>query len=171
MAVIKNISTLCMPLLAALALSGCWSLNPVIHPNRLLDAGTKIEIIDASKDVLFNSVSAGDRKTTDAMIKRILELTREELDSMGLDAYTAPTSGAAKLKYEIRAVNSVHVITGSFFGKSSSDEFEVYYQVVFENQKGETIFVDTAKKSDSDLDGLCEDIAARTARNVANTFK
>ena len=155
----------------AAGLTGCWALNPTIHPNRLLDTGTKIEIIDASKDVLFNSAAVSDQKTIDTMIKRIIELTRDELATMDIDTYTTPTPGAAKLRYEIRTVNTVRIITGSMFGVNSGDRFEVNYRVVFENQKGERIFVDTAKKDDSDIDDLFEDIASRTARNVANSFK
>jgi len=157
--------------IAATGLSGCWAINPIIHPNRLLDTGTKIEIIDASKDVLFNSAAASDQKTIDTMVKRIIELTRDELASMDIAAYTTPTPGAAKLKYEIRTVNTVRIITGSMFGVNSGDKFEVNYRVIFENQKGERIFAETVKKDDSDIDELFEDIASRTARHVANSFK
>jgi len=157
--------------IAVPGLTGCWALNPTIHPSRLLDAGTKIEIIDASKDVLFNSAAASDQKTIDTMIKRIIELTRDELVSMDINAYTTPTPGAAKLKYEIRTVNTMRIITGSIFGVNGGDKFEIKYRVIFENQNGERIFVDTAKKDDSDIDELFEDIASRTARQVANSFK
>ena len=73
--------------IAASVLSGCWSINPIIHPTRLLDAGTTVEIIDVTKDVLFNSVVTSDQKTIDTMIKRIIELTRDELVTMDIDAY------------------------------------------------------------------------------------
>jgi hypothetical protein len=57
------------------------------------------------------------------------------------------------------------------FGVNSGDKFEVNYRVIFENQKGERIFAETVKKDDSDIDELFEDIASRTARHVANSFK
>jgi len=164
-------SMLLIVLIAASALSGCWTLNPIIHPTRLLDAGTKVEIIDVTKDVLFNSVVASDQKTIDTMIKRIIELTRDELAEMEIDASTEPTPGTAKLKYELRTVNTGRMTTGSMFGVNSGDKFEVRYRVIFENSEGNRIFIDTEKEECSDIDELFENIARRTARNVANSFK
>jgi hypothetical protein len=157
--------------IAASLLSGCWSLNPIIHPTRLLDAGTKVEIIDVTKDVLFNSAVASDQKTIDTMIKRIIVLTCDELAALDIDAYTEPTLGAAKLKFEIRTVNTAHIITGSLFGVNSGDKFEIRYRAIFENSEGKRIFIDTDKEDGNDIDELFETIARRTARNVANSFK
>jgi hypothetical protein len=157
--------------IAASVLSGCWSINPIIHPTRLLDAGTTVEIIDVTKDVLFNSVVTSDQKTIDTMIKRIIELTRDELVTMDIDAYTEPTLGAAKLIYEIRTVNTVRMGTCSIFGVNSGDKFEVRYRVIFENSEGKRIFIDTEKEDSCDIDELFENIARRTARNVAHSFK
>ncbi|HLO26845.1 MAG TPA: hypothetical protein VK187_12085 [Geobacteraceae bacterium] len=159
--------------IAAFVLSCSWTtnLNPIIHPNRLIDTGTKVEIVNVSKDILFNSTAASDQDTIDTMIRRITELTCDELASMDIEAYTIPTPGAAKLKYEIKTVNTELILTDSIFGINSDDKFEVSYRVIFENPKGEIIFVDTTKKDDSDIDDLFENIASRTARNVANCYK
>jgi len=164
-------SMLLIVLIAVPALSGCWTLNPLIHPTRLLDAGTRVEIINVTKDVLFNSVVASDQKTIETMIQRIMELTRDELAALDINASTGPTPGAAKLNYEIRTVNTVRMITGSLFGVTSGDKFEVRYRVIFENSEGKRIFIDTEKEEGSDIDELFENIARRTARNVANSFK
>jgi hypothetical protein len=63
------------------------------------------------------------------------------------------------------------MITGSLFGVTSGDKFEVRYRVIFENSEGKRIFIDTEKEEGSDIDELFENIARRTARNVANSFK
>ena len=145
--------------IAAATLSGCWSLNPLINPNRLLAESTTVEITGATKIVLFNSAVARDQQSIDTMIKRVIELTRAELTSLDIEAYTLPAPGSAKLNYEIRTVDKVR------------DKFEVTYQVIFENSEGKRIFVDTDKEVDRNIDALLEKIAIRTARNVQNCFK
>jgi len=147
--------------------NGCVAINQ----NLLLDKGTKVEIVDATENALFSSGAANSQQTIEVMTKRIIGLTREELASRNIEAFTTPTPGAAKLKYDIRTVNAGQKIIGTMYGVHTRDKFEVKYRVIFETPDGKRIFIDTDEKDDSDIDNVFEDIASRVAKNVANSFK
>lgn len=152
-------------------LSGCWSLNPLIHPTRLIDNGTKIEIIDVTKDGSYYSAGTHDQKSRETMMQRIIALTRDELVALNIEPYTEPVRGSAKIKYEIRTVTTAGRCTGSFFSFTRDPTLEVGYQVLFENPEGKTIFKDIDSECGSDSEEVVKSIAQRTARNVSNSFK
>jgi len=153
--------------LSVVMLCGCVSINQ----NLLLNKGTKVEIIDATENALFSSGAINSQQTIEIMTKRIIGLTRDELASRNIEAYTTPTPGAAKLKFDIRTVNSGQRIIGSIYGIHTFDKYEIKYRTIFENPEGKRIFIDTDEKDDSDIDHVFEDIASRAARNVARSFK
>lgn len=148
-------------------LTGCTSINS----NFLLDKGTKVEIINATEGAIYSAGVAKNEETVELMIKRIIGLTRDELATRNIEAFTTPTPGAAKLKYDIRTMNAGYTVIGSAYGVLGRDKYEVKYRVTFENPEGNIIFVDSEEKDDSDIDHIFDRIASRTARFVASSFK
>jgi uncharacterized membrane protein len=139
-------------LLLVTLISGCVSIDQ----NMVLSKGTKVQILDVSKDSIFSSDVTNDRESIG---KRIIEYTKDELEKRSIEVITENTIGAAKLKYDIRTVSK------GFF------KFEVKYRVTFETPDGKIIFVDNEEKDDGDIDHIFERMASRTAKFVSKSFK
>ena len=139
-------------LLSLVVFSGCVSIDQSL----LLNKGTKIEIIDVSNNPI---ISGGVSNDHGAISKRIIEYTKEELTKRSIESITENTTGAAKLKYDIRNVSKGFI------------KYEVKYRVTFETPDGKKIFTDIEDKDDSDIEVIFERIASRTAKFVSSSFK
>ena len=155
-----------MGLLFVVMFSGCASIDQSL----LLNKGTKVEIINATEDVLFRPGPASSQQTIEIMVKRIMGLTRDELAARNIDAYMTPTPGAAKLIYEIKTVSEGQSFTSSIFGIYGRNKFEIKYRIIIENPEGKRIFTDTDEQNDGDIDLVFEKIAKSAANNVARYF-
>ncbi|MBC7949081.1 MAG: hypothetical protein H7Y42_14440 [Chitinophagaceae bacterium] len=141
-----------LALLSMVMFSGCASIDQSL----LLNKGTKVEIIDVSKNPIISGDVSNDHG---AISKRIIEYTKEELTKRSIETITENTAGAAKLKYDIRNVSKGFI------------KYEVKYRVTFETSDGKKIFTDIEDKDDSDIEVIFERIASRTAKFVSSSFK
>jgi hypothetical protein len=148
-------------------LTGCVGINQSL----LLDKGTIVEISDVSTTSFVSTALANDREGVNMLKKRIMELTKEELAKRSIEAVLLPTTGSAKLKYDIRTISSSYRVIGSGYGVIGKNKFEVKFRASLENPDGKVIFVDQDEKDDSDIDDVFEAVANRTAKNVAKSFK
>ena len=143
---------ICLMFCGVLLLSaGCVSVNREL----LLNKGTKVEILDVSSDPIISGEITNDRGS---IAKRIIGYTKDELIKRSIETITENTSGAAKLKYDIRTMSK-----GIF-------KYEIKYRVTFEAPDGKNIFVDNEDKDDKDIDVIFERIASRTAKLVSKSF-
>jgi len=146
-------------------LSGCVSVDSSL----LLDKGTKIEIVDVSTSSFVSTALANDRESVEMIKRRIMELTKEELEKRSIEAFLHPTYEAAKLKYDFRTISAGYRIIGSDFGVIGNSRFEVKYRASLETPEGKKIFSDSDEKDDSDIDEVYEKIAKRVAKIVADS--
>jgi len=139
-------------LLSVIFFTGCASIDK----NLLLDKGTKVEIIDVSKDPIISSDVTNDYGS---LSRRIMGYTKDELGKLNIEASTYKIYGAAKLKYDIKNFSK-----GIF-------KYTVKYKVTLETTDGKIIFIDNEDKDDSDIDVIFERMANRTAKFVSKSFK
>lgn len=139
-------------LLLVTLISGCASIDQSL----LVDKGTKVEIMDVSKDPIISSEVTNDYGS---ISRRIIRYTKDELTKRNIEAFTENTVGAAKLKYDIKNFDK------GFF------KYAVKYRVTFETPDGKIIFIDNEDKDDGDIDVIFQRMASRTAKFVSKSFK
>ncbi len=134
---------------------GCVNINEEL----LLNAGTKVLIVDETKDATINLGYFKGSIDTNLVRQNILNYTKDELAKRSIEVLLSPAPGAAKLVYKLTYVNII------------KKEFEVGYSATFETADGKFLFNDRDEKNNDELDGALKQIAKRVARNVANSFK
>jgi hypothetical protein len=95
---INAMNKIYLVLISVVMISGCTSINQGL----LLNKGTKVEIMDVSKDPI---ISGDISSNSGAIAKRIIEYTKDELSKRSIETITENTVDAAKLKYEVRNVS------------------------------------------------------------------
>lgn len=148
-------------------LSGCSTIDPSLQ----LDKNTKVEIMDVTTNWYVSTAVASDNSQFRQIVRRIMENTKNELSKRSIESFTDYTPDAAKVKYDIRTINSSYRVIGSAYGVIGRDKYEVKYKVTLESPDGKKLWEDTDEKDDSDLDDVLEKIASRVARNVSKYFK
>ncbi len=144
-----------------------------VDSNLLLNKTTKIEIVDVTTHYRVSTgiAARGDKESVLLIRKRIMGNTQEELAKRSIEAFTGYTEGAAKLKYDIRTLNSGYRVIGSGYSVIGRDKYEVKYKVTFESPDGKKLWEDTDEQDDSDLDDVLSKIASRVAKKVSRYFK
>ena len=139
----------------------------------LLNKTTKIEIQDVTTNYRVSTgiAAKGDKETVLMIRKRIMENTKEELAKRSIDAFTEYTEGAARLKYDIRTLDSGYRLIGTGYAVIGKDKYEVKYKVTLESPEGKKLWDDTDEQDDSDLDDVLSKIASRVAKKVSRYYK